>query len=57
MKKTLMSTDSALITLWSILLMSSLFANNDLLFGWPIQVHITLTAALIMFRMLIKKTV
>jgi uncharacterized membrane protein len=54
MKNKLSSLDIALITLWSVLLMSSLFINTDLLFGWPMQVHLAVTGALIAFRILLK---
>ena len=47
--------DFALVTLWGILLMSSFFVNTDLLFGWPIQVHIIVTGALIGLRILLKQ--
>ena len=54
MKNILSGVDVALIILWSILLMGSLFVTSDLLFGWPIQVHLTITGALIAFRILFK---
>ena len=47
--------DFALITLWGILLMSSVFVNTDLLFGWPIQLHLIVTGALIGLRILLKQ--
>jgi hypothetical protein len=55
MKKSLLSMDFALVTLWGILLMSSLFVNTDLLFGWPIQVHIIVTGALIALKIVLNK--
>ena len=47
--------DFALVTLWGILLMSSFFVNTDLLFGWPIQVHLLITGALIALKIVINK--
>ena len=54
MKNNLSSIDIGLITLWSVLLVSSLYIKPELLFGWPIQVHLTITGALIAFKFLIK---
>jgi phosphate/sulfate permease len=55
MKKSILSMDFSLVTLWGILLMSSFFVNTDLLFGWPIKVHIIVTGAIIGLRILLKQ--
>jgi hypothetical protein len=55
MKIKLLSMDFALISLWSVLFLNASSFNSEVLFGWPIQLHLTLTGALIALRLFFKK--
>lgn len=55
MKNKISGTDVVLMTLWGALAMNASSINpNGLMFGWSIQTHLTITAALIAGRMFYK---